>query len=414
MRATATSGPRAWILAGGLAAVALAVGVMLVVTLAGNSTAGLLGDLDIYRGAVNTALAGQDLYSYTYIHPTVHGLGFTYPPFAALVLVPFALLASLPAKVVWTALTFLVTLGCLYLLVRTSGRGVVAGSVSRTHRVAWVAGLSIPVMLSYPFLHNLGVGQVSLFVVTLALFDHLLPRRWQGSLVGIAAAIKLTPLVFLPYYLVTKQWRQAAVCTGAFLAATALAWLVLPGASLAYWTDKLWQTGRVGRTDSTVNKSLLGLLARQLPDGVPTTLGWLAGCRCGCWRAGVLAGCTAPAGRQPTGRSAGRRRTVRCRIADLLAPPPAVAGVRCLLVLPAGRAHRNAGRRGAVRDLPRLPVVRRLPGRDCRHPARHRGRTPRAGCSPRPRFRSAAWAQVDSYAGVGGWGRDGTVIGAPC
>jgi alpha-1,2-mannosyltransferase len=256
--------------------VALAVGVMLVVTLASNPTAGLLGDLDIYRGAVNTALAGQDLYSYTYVHPTIHGLGFTYPPFAALVLVPFALLDSLTAKVVWTTLTFVVTLGCLYLLVRTSGRGAVEGSVSRTHRVAWVAGLSIPVMLSYPFLHNLVVGQVSLFVIALALFDHLLPRRWQGSLVGIAAAIKLTPLVFLPYYLLTKQWRQAAVCTGAFVGATALAWLVLPAASLSYWTDKLWQTGRVGRTDSTVNKSLLGLLARQLPDGVPTTLVWLA------------------------------------------------------------------------------------------------------------------------------------------
>ncbi len=66
------------------------------------------------------------------------------------------------------------------------------------------------------------------------------------------------------------------MCTGTFLGATGLAWLVLPAASLSYWTDKLWQTGRVGRTDSTVNKSLLGLLARQLPDGVPTTLVWLA------------------------------------------------------------------------------------------------------------------------------------------
>ena len=276
MRAAATAGTRVPMIAAGLVAVAVGVGVLLVVTLAGTDAAGMLGDLDIYRGAVSTALAGEDLYSYTYIHPTVHGLGFTYPPFAALVLVPFAMLASLPAKVIWTALTFVVTLGCLYLLVRTSGRGVAAGSVSRTHQGAWVAGLSIPVMLTYPFLHNLIVGQVSLFVIALALFDHLLPRRWQGTLVGIAAAIKLTPLVFLPYYLVTKQWRQAAVCTGAFVGATGLAWLVLPAASLSYWTDKLWQTGRVGRTDSTVNKSLLGVLARQLPDGAPTTLVWLA------------------------------------------------------------------------------------------------------------------------------------------
>ena len=276
VRATATTVARSRMLAVGLVAVAVTVGVMLVVTLAGTDAAGLLGDLDIYRGAVNTALAGQDLYSYTYTHPTVHGLGFTYPPFAALVLLPVALLDSVPAKVIWTALTFVVTVGAILLLVRASGRGVVAGSADRAQRLAWIAGLAIPVMLSYPFLHNLIVGQVSLFVVALALFDHLLPRRWQGSLVGVAAAIKLTPLVFLPYYLVTRQWRQAAVCTGTFVVATALAWLVLPGASLAYWTEKLWQTGRVGRTDSTVNKSLLGLLSRQLPDGAPTTLVWLA------------------------------------------------------------------------------------------------------------------------------------------
>lgn len=274
MTAATLPDARVRILAMGLSAFAVAVGVVLVVTLASNPTAGLLGDLDIYRGAVNTALSGQDLYSYTYTHPTVHGLGFTYPPFAALVLVPFALLDSVPGKVIWTALTFVVTVGAILLLVLQSGR-VAAGSRAHAPRVAWIAGLSIPVMLSYPFLHNLIVGQVSLFIVALALFDHLLPARWQGSLVGLAAAIKLTPLVFLPYYLVTRQWRQAAVCTGTFVAATALAWLVLPGASLAYWTEKLWQTGRVGRTDSTVNKSLLGFLARQLPDGVPTTLVWL-------------------------------------------------------------------------------------------------------------------------------------------
>lgn len=276
MRAAATAGLRVRAIAVGLVAVAIAVGTLLVVTLAGTQVAGLLGDLDIYRGAVSSALAGGDIYAYTYSHPTVHGLGFTYPPFAALVLIPFALLESLPAKVGWTVLTFAVTLGCLYVLVRAAGRPNGAATPPRAGRVAWVAGLAIPVMLSYPFLHNLVVGQVSLFVVALALFDHLLPRRWQGVLVGLAGAIKLTPLVFVPYYLITRQWRQAAVCTGTFAAATAVAWLVMPAASLAYWTDKLWQTGRVGRTDSTVNKSLLGLITRHLPEGAAATLVWLA------------------------------------------------------------------------------------------------------------------------------------------
>jgi alpha-1,2-mannosyltransferase len=275
--AAATAGQRVRILSLGLVAVAAAVAVLLVLGLLTTSgVAGILGDLDIYRGAINSALAGGDLYAYTYTHPTVHGLGFTYPPFAALVLAPFALLDPILAKVIWTILTFAVLLWCLFVLVRQAGRtpaGRPWPTPSRDLTTAWVAGLSVPVLVSYPFLHNLIVGQVSLFVVALSLCDCLLPRRWQGVLVGLAAAVKLTPLVFVPYYLLTRQWRQAAVCGGTFAGATALAFAVMPSASWEYWTSMLWQTGRVGRTDSTVNKSLLGLLTRHLATGA--NLAWL-------------------------------------------------------------------------------------------------------------------------------------------
>ncbi len=280
MSTAVTEQQRKRVLAVAAVGAAVAVAVLLVVGLVQTAgTAGILGDLDIYRGAISYAFAGGDLYGYTYTHPTVHGLGFTYPPFSAILLAPFALLDSVPAKVIWTLLTFAVLIGCLYVLVRRAGRdgdSRLGPTPPASSRAAWVAGLSIPVMASYPFLHNLIVGQVSLFVVAMALCDHLLPRRWQGTLVGLAGAIKLTPLVFLPYYLITRQWRQAAVCTGAFAGATGLAFAVMPAASVSYWTDKLWQTGRVGRTDSTVNKSLLGLLARELPAGVPANLVWLA------------------------------------------------------------------------------------------------------------------------------------------
>jgi alpha-1,2-mannosyltransferase len=276
----ATAGQRTLVLAMALASVAVAGAGLLVVGLIQSAgVAGMLGDLDIYRGAITYMFTGGDLYSYTYTHPTVHGLGFTYPPFAAILLTPFALLDSFTAKAIWTVLTFAVLIGCLYVLVRgaSSDPGSrVAGEPSRPRTVAWVAGLAVPVMATYPFLHNLIVGQVSLFVVALALCDHLLPRRWQGLLVGLAGAIKLTPLVFLPYYLITRQWRQAALCGASFAAATGLAFILLPAASVSYWTDKLWQTGRVGRTESTVNKSLLGLLTRELPAGAPVTLIWLA------------------------------------------------------------------------------------------------------------------------------------------
>lgn len=275
MAVQATSQQRTRILASALALVAAACGAVLVVALSGASKAGILGDLEIYRGAIGYAFGGGDLYSWVYEHPTVKGLGFTYPPFAALVLSWLVVVPLLVAKIIWTALTFGVIAAGLWLLTRPDAETRVGASPSPALRVAWTAGLAIPVIFTYPFLHNLVVGQVSLFVIALALFDHALPRRWQGVLVGVAGAIKLTPLVFIPYYLLTRQWRQAAVASGTFAAATGLAFVVLPGASVDYWTDKLWQTGRVGRTDSTVNKSLLGLLTRLLGDGTATKVAWV-------------------------------------------------------------------------------------------------------------------------------------------
>jgi hypothetical protein len=268
---------RNWFAAAGLIAIAAAVAGVLVLTLTQSGGPGMLGDLEIYKGAISYGLSGQPLYDWVYIHPTVHGLGFTYPPFAALTLSWLVPLDLGVAKVIWTLATFAVTIACLNLLVRQglAARAGAAAKPERALQVAWTAGLAIPFLFTYPFLHNLIVGQVSLFVIALALFDHQLPRKWQGLLVGLAAAIKLTPLVFVPYFLITRQWRQAAVATGTFAAASGLAFAILPQASLVYWTDKLWQTGRVGRTESTVSKSLLSFLTRLMGDATATKIVWL-------------------------------------------------------------------------------------------------------------------------------------------
>ena len=52
---------------------------------------------------------------------------------------------------------------------------------------------------------------------------------------GIAAGIKLTPLIFVPYLLVTRKWREAAGCVGGFLATVAVGFIVLPHDSSKWW-----------------------------------------------------------------------------------------------------------------------------------------------------------------------------------
>lgn len=89
--------------------------------------------------------------------------------------------------------------------------------------VATTASWIIPLAaLTEPIRDTISFGQVNVFLKALVLTDVLLPKpkylRWTtGILVGMAAAIKLTPLVFDFYFVIRKQWR-GAITTGAAFA----------------------------------------------------------------------------------------------------------------------------------------------------------------------------------------------------
>lgn len=264
---------REWWVAGVAISVAVVAVVLLVGGLGQNIGPTMLGDLEIYRGAISWAWAGHPLYQWVYTgHPTVSGLGFTYPPFAAVAMGWVTWWDLATVKVIWTAAGLIVGIAAVAVLVRTMAADK---ALSVPAQLAWTAGLSAAFLFSYPVLHDLFVGQVSLFIVALVLFDHLLPRRWQGVLIGLAAAIKLTPLVFVPYFLVTRQWRPAVVSTATFLTASLVAAILFPRDSLSYWTQELWGTGRIGDPIVEINKSLLGLVRRTVGSGVGPTVVWV-------------------------------------------------------------------------------------------------------------------------------------------
>jgi alpha-1,2-mannosyltransferase len=87
-------------------------------------------------------------------------------------------------------------------------------------------------------------------------------RRGAGVGIGLAAAIKLTPAVFIGYLLLSRQYRAAATATATAAGATILTAIVAPGPSRDFWTGALWDTGRVGRIEYVSNQSLRGVLAR--------------------------------------------------------------------------------------------------------------------------------------------------------
>ncbi|MGW0958878.1 bifunctional glycosyltransferase 87/phosphatase PAP2 family protein [Streptomyces gelaticus] len=184
---------------------------------------------------------------------------FAGTPFAGLVLKPLTRTAEQSLGVAWT-------FGSLLLV---AALGVVAaralpGPVSRrTALLAAPVAISL-LMLSLPVRNALHLGQTSILPVLLVLLGCFAVRgeRAPGILIGLAAALQPTVLLFVVLLCLTGR-RPAAVTGGAvFAACTALAWAVMPGDSWTYWVHHVAGTGLGGNADSLANQSLHGALLR--------------------------------------------------------------------------------------------------------------------------------------------------------
>lgn len=204
-------------------------------------------DLSVYRAGSQRLLDGASVYAQPY-----GDLPFTYPPFAALVMVP---LAVLPAQLAELALPLLSALALVVVWHR-------CGLATRwLLLVAPASAVLEPVWMTQHF------GQVNLLLLALVLADLVGPTsRWRGVLTGIAAGIKLTPLVFLGYLVVTRQWRAAGVMTASFGATVLLPVVLVPGDGVRFWTSVLPDAGRIGAPWYSANQSLMGVLARVGSD----------------------------------------------------------------------------------------------------------------------------------------------------
>ncbi|WP_431892924.1 glycosyltransferase 87 family protein [Micromonospora haikouensis] len=247
-------------------------------------------DMKIYHGAVVWWANGNELYEF--IAPSTT-LGFTYPPFGALVMLPMALV---PVNVAgW--LNAVASIGALALVLA----GLLRPIVDRLGWPLWyMVGIATPMAIAIePGRETLGYGQVNLLLFALIMAD-LIGLRWRarrgtrfddaagplrrfvfsgawaGVGIGLATAVKLTPALFVVYLVITRQWRAAATAVGTTIGVTLAGFALVGTESRAYFGGVLWQTERVGAADMTPNQSLAGLLAR-LYDSIETPgLLWLS------------------------------------------------------------------------------------------------------------------------------------------
>lgn len=275
----ASATTRGWITtAAGAAAVVIALVVLYT------SYIPLMNDFEVYYyGGSRVLQTGET--GVNELYAPRDGLPFTYPPFAALL---FAGLALLPIG----------TSGLIFITTALAGASVVAAWLARHyfgHR-GWVESFAdwrfravalagtAAILLLGPWRDTFDFGQINIILMGLVLADFALHGkdrageiRWPaGLLIGIAAAIKLTPLAFGLYFLVRRDFKALGWMAAGFFGSIALAWAVLPNASLTFWTKILPDTGRIGGPAYLDNLSVKGLLLHVgLPDSGLTSVLWL-------------------------------------------------------------------------------------------------------------------------------------------
>lgn len=225
-------------------------------------------DLRVYHGAIDSWVH-HDGGLYDYLVPGTT-YGFTYPPFAAVAMLPMALTGLRTAIAVCLALNLAALAAVLYML---------AAPLPRRHGWFGTSLVLCALALFEPLRDTFSFGQVNLLLLALVLADARLLATGRGRRagvgIGLAAAVKLTPAIFIVLLLLARRWRAAGLATAVAAAATAAAAWIAPAASRFYWTEALWDTGRVGRLDYVSNQSLQGVLARLAAPHEPSRAVWV-------------------------------------------------------------------------------------------------------------------------------------------
>jgi alpha-1,2-mannosyltransferase len=223
-------------------------------------------DLQVYVYAVHDMLAGRDIFATV---TPFWRLYFIYPPIAAILMTPLALGPYAFWQVVWAG-------GLVWAqqsVLRRCG-------VPRGWKLALV-GIAVLVAVE-PLRTTLGYGQVNTMLMALVVAD-LLPdapgerrRIPQGTLIGLAAAIKLTPLLFLVFAFLIGRRRTAVTGVISFAVFTGIGGILLPRQTLVFFGGLAGGNTRTASPLYTGNQSLLGVFYRLGDSSRVTTLAGLA------------------------------------------------------------------------------------------------------------------------------------------
>ncbi len=224
-------------------------------------------DVDVYRLGADTFLHGRSIYTELPVSPVGGPLPYTYPPFSAVLFTPLAIIPPHIGYPLLTAVTCLALIPIVVAYRKASPQ--LAGLLAKPWMV--LAGC-FALVVAHPVSNTIFWGQINVLLMMMVALDVLWPNpRWpRGALIGIAAAVKLTPAGFVLIFLLRKDFRAVVTSFLSFLLMTAIAFVLMPRDSILYWTDRVFHAtgmniGPIHANEAVISSYVkLGLAGNKL------------------------------------------------------------------------------------------------------------------------------------------------------
>jgi alpha-1,2-mannosyltransferase len=220
---------------------------------------GIWVDLDVYIRGAAAVIRNEPLYSVS-----VHGLPFTYPPFAAVLYVPLELLGAVGAGWVLTV----ASVGCYVVVIVVCARRL-------RMNLAIAAVIGLAGLAFEPFLRTILLGQINLVLLALVVVDALVvPARYRGMLIGLAAGIKILPGAIIFFLVLKREWGAVGRAVAAFAVTVAVGAVFAPHDSWLFWKGGFINLSRWGPENMIGgdNQSLSAAFMRLSHDISPSTI----------------------------------------------------------------------------------------------------------------------------------------------
>jgi hypothetical protein len=223
--------------------------------------------------------------------------GYVYPPFQAFFAALFTYAPAVVGRAMWASLNAGAAAVFVLSAWRLSGGAPWWRDRNIPARETWIFGLGFVATIGFLF-DAITNSQTDLLLASLIVGGwHFGRRPWSAGLVGLAAAGKCTPLLFVPWVLSRGRWSFAAIVVVVALGVNAAPDVFFPSPTgeLRLWTwtrtyfaSLLHSNHALGTwfTGLEFNHSLAGALRRLMPAAAVRPV-WVAAVACMIFAAAV-------------------------------------------------------------------------------------------------------------------------------